>query len=295
MAANYEDEKFDNVDGNTPALDGKLDENNQPSTKPVYVVVGLDGETRWAEQMDKWGRSTAKFVSLHGHNLYQYYKDNCPVTEGLDPLRLQGEEGQEIMRNTYRCMAGIYVGRTESGKMCYTFFDRDGKVSHVNDKTAVYPFSPGSLFRKSASGTWEMELPYSGYHIADGFDMTYDPATGAFTIMKGKDIVQKVPVPVPVFSRLDVGGNMFMILNLMRRYANPLGVEQKLDVTQNFRTQQAVFKFNSSAQTIDIFQYNTDSGFGTGALEDTCYVNFRAGTGEESKADPGTSTSSSSN
>ena len=76
------------------------------------------------------------------------YNKNCPVTEGLDPERLQGEEGQKILRNTYRCMAGIYVGRTESGKMCYTFFDRDGKVSYINDNTAVYPFRPGFVLRR---------------------------------------------------------------------------------------------------------------------------------------------------
>ena len=122
-ANTYEQELFDKADGNTPALETerveldengnpKLDENGNPVKvtvkKPVYVVVGLDDETRWADQLDKWGR-TAKFVSLHGHNLYSCYNKNCPVTEGLDPERLQGEEGQKILRNTYRCMAGIYV------------------------------------------------------------------------------------------------------------------------------------------------------------------------------------------
>ena len=53
------------------------------------------GPTNWTN-----GGRTAKFVSLHGHNLYSYYNKNCPVTEGLDPERLQGEEGQKILRNT---------------------------------------------------------------------------------------------------------------------------------------------------------------------------------------------------
>ena len=303
-ANTYERELFDKADNNTPALESdrveldengnpKLDENGNPVKvkKPVYVVVGLDDETRWADQLDKWGR-TAKFVSLHGHNLYTYYKNNCPVTEGLDPERAQGDD--KILRNTYRCMAGIYIGRTESGKMCYTFVDRDGKVSHINDNTAVYPFRPGSVFRQSESGTWEMESPYNGYtayneeqlkqglgaHVGEG----YFQANG-----------QTIPIPVPVFSRLDVGGNMFMVLNLMRRYPTPIGVTQTVEPLQSFRTQQAVFKFNSSAQTIDIYQYNTDSGFGTGPLDDTCYVNFRSGMAKEAESTPNTSTSSSSN
>lgn len=314
-ANTYEQELFDKADGNTPAQETeqveldengnpKLDENGNPVKvtvkKPVYVVVGLDDETRWADQLDKWGR-TAKFVSLHGHNLYSYYNKNCPVTEGLDPERLQGEEGQKILRNTYRCMAGIYVGRTESGKMCYTFFDRGGKVSHINDNTAVYPFRPGFVLRrltdkdpqwdeKKGEVQWTMESPYNGYYADSQLVPSYDGTTGTFTV-RG----QTIPMPIPVFSRLDVGRNMFMILNLMRRYPNPAGVSQKLDIDQAFRTQQAVFKFNSSAQTIDIYQYNTDSGFGTGPLDDTCYVNFRSGMAKEAESTPNTSTSSSSN
>lgn len=290
-ANEYEQEQFDKTDANTPGLEGKLDENGNPIKKPVYLVVGLDDETRWADQLDKWGH-TAKFVSLHGHNLYSYYKNNCPVTEGLDPEREQGDD--KVLRNTYRCMADIYVGRTESGKMCYTFFDRNGKISHVNDNTAVYPFRPGIL----------TESPYGGYLQDSKLKVTYDPATGYFTFSKKVeqtdpnaeekwDPVQTVNATIPVFSRLDVGGNMFMMLNAMRRYPNPLGVTQKLDVAQMFRTQQAVFKFNSSAQTIDIFQYNTDEAFGTGSLEDTCYVNFRGGLKKEEEAKPDTSTSNS--
>ena len=104
------------------------------------------------------------------------------------------------------------------------------------------------------------------------------------------------PIPVPVFSRLDVGGNMFMVLNLMRRYPTPIGVTQTVEPLQSFRTQQAVFKFNSSAQTIDIYQYNTDSAFGTGPLDDTCYVNFRNGFGKEATTEqPGINASDSSN
>ena len=135
-----------------------------------------------------------------------------------------------------------------------------------------------------------MESPYNGYYADSQLVPSYDGTTGTFTV-RG----QTIPMPIPVFSRLDVGRNMFMILNLMRRYPNPAGVSQKLDIDQAFRTQQAVFKFNSSAQTIDIYQYNTDSAFGTGPLDDTCYVNFRSGMAKEAESTPNTSTSSSSN
>ena len=104
-----------------------------------------------------------------------------------------------------------------------------------------------------------MESPYNGYYADSQLVPSYDGTTGTFTV-RG----QTIPMPIPVFSRLDVGGNMFMVLNLMRRYPTPIGVTQTVEPLQSFRTQQAVFKFNSSAQTIDIYQYNTDSAFGTG-------------------------------
>lgn len=83
---------------------------------------------------------------------------------------------------------------------------------------------------------------------------------------------------------------MMMVLNTFRRYVNPSDVKQDLDLQQVYRTQQAVFKFNSQAKTIDIYQLNTDTGFGSGPLDDTCYVNFRNGVFEGEVEKPGTST-----
>ncbi|MDO5103020.1 MAG: hypothetical protein Q4D91_09010 [Lautropia sp.] len=259
LAKNYEDEKFDDTDSHP--------------VDPVFVVVGLDKDSLWDEQLNKAGRK-AKFVSLNGKDLYRYYRENCPVTEGLDPERVQ----QGITRRTYECMAGIYVGRNSKGNMCYTFFDTDGKVSHINDNTVVYPFKPGN----SVS-------PYAGYTFADPPKDGSPTPTAELVHESGALRIPErsvdgalfhaftVPPSVPLFSRFDVGGEMLMILNTFRRYANPTRVKQDLDVPQTYRTQQAVFKFNSQAETIDIYQLNTDTGFGTGSLDDTCYVSFKTG------------------
>lgn len=139
LAKSYEDEKFD-----------------QGTTKdPVFVVIGLDKDTLLSEQTDHTGRRNAKFVSLHGHNVYEYFRQNCPVREGPDPARQQtGYDGSTEIRHAYECMAGIYVGRNTKGKMCYTFFDKNGQVTHINDNIALYPFSPGNNPK-----------PYSGYRL----------------------------------------------------------------------------------------------------------------------------------
>ncbi|MDO4904267.1 MAG: hypothetical protein Q4A16_01735 [Lautropia sp.] len=36
--------------------------------------------------------------------------------------------------------------------------------------------------------------------------------------------------------------------------------------------QQIVFKYDSGANTLEIFQKNTDDSWGSGALEDTCFI-----------------------
>ena len=67
---------------------------------------------------------------------------NPAISAGWFPGSGTGNQGRSGLFRT------DYVGRTESGKMCYTFFDRDGKVSHINDNTAVYPFRPGFVLRR---------------------------------------------------------------------------------------------------------------------------------------------------
>ena len=263
LAKDYEDEKFDAQDPN--------------AKDPVFVVVGLDKDSLLADGLfDRTGRR-AKFVSLQGDAVSQYFKDNCPVTEGHDYSRPQ--EGATENRRTYECMAGIYVGRTDKGKMCYTFFDTRGQVTLINDNTAVPLFSPGNTI-----------MPYAGYDAGAALHVSQD---GVIDVPKRMINDAEVPAfkllsTTPFFTRLDVGGAMFMMLNTSRRYPDPQGVVQDEDSKDPYRTQQAVFKFNSLAQTIDIYQKNNDKGFGTGTLDDTCLVSFRTGLGGAESADAAT-------
>ena len=68
-----------------------------------------------------------------------------------------------------------------------------------------------------------------------------------------------------------------------------------MDITPTVNSFRRMTVQQELLQTIDIYQYNTDSGFGTGPLDDTCYVNFRSGMAKEAESTPNTSTSSSSN
>lgn len=225
---------------------------NDDNGKLKYIIVGLDKETLTepepvpvtpsanagagqdasaAPLLDKDKKYNDSFVSLHAHDVYEYYNRRCPVTAGADPKEL------------FSCMAGIYVGRNKSGGPCYTSIKRDGTVRHVNDNFVVYDFK------------------HDIAHSQPG------PATPS----------------VPEFTRLDVGGNMFMMVNVAKTYANPDGIKQKLDTDQTFRIQQMVFKFDSEKETIDIFQRNTDEDWkvGTGGFQDTCYVSFNRGIDKE--------------
>lgn len=263
LAKDYEDEKFDAQDPN--------------AKDPVFVIVGLDKDSRLASDlMDRTGRRS-KFVSLQGDAVGEYFKANCPVTEGMDYSRQQ--EGASEHRRTYECMAGIYVGRNDKGKMCYTFFDPKGQVTLINDNTAVPSFSPGNTVH-----------PYPGYDAGVALQVSHD---GVIDVPKRTINDTEVPgfkllATTPFFTRLDVGGAMFMMLNTSRRYANPQGVEQKADADEPYRTQQAVFKFNSLAQTIDIYQKNNDKGLGTGTLDDNCIISFRTGIAGDDAADTST-------
>lgn len=211
-----------------------------------FVVVGLDSQVLKSESADR----PETYVSLSGDYVAKYFRQNCPVREGLD-LGVLDAHG---LKRLYGCMAGVYVGRNEKGGMCYTFINRRGDVRHVNDNVVVDKFSAGVT-----------DNPYPWYQRDKSIDAS----------------LMKIQASEPLFTRVDVGQNMFMIVNLIRRYWNPEGVLQKIDGLQEFRYQQAVFKFNleqgSEANFIHIYQKNTDEFFGTGGLEDTCYVPIRGG------------------
>lgn len=216
-------------------------------------------------------------MSLQGDAVGEYFKANCPVTEGVDYSRAR--EGAAEHRRTYECMAGIYVGRNDKGKLCHTFFDTKGQVTLINDNTAVPPFSPGNTI-----------TPYAGYDAGAVLQVSQDGVIDVpkRTINEAEVPAFKLLATTPFFTRLDVGGAMFMMLNTSRRYANPQGVVQEADATDPWRTQQAVFKFNSLAQTVDIYQKNNDKGLGTGTLDDNCIVSFRAGISGDEATDTST-------
>lgn len=212
---------------------------NDDDGKLKYIIVGLDKDPF----VDQKTSQTASYVSLQGQDLYQYYKQNCPVTVGNDPLAL------------YRCMAGVYVGSNSKDKPCYTLIQRDGVIRHINDTNVV--------------------LDFKTVNIKNGIEKP----------------------TIPEFTRLDAGGDMFMLINATKTYDNPLNIQQKLDVLQTFRIQQMVFQFNSLADDIKIFQRNTDESWtaGTGGFEDICTVNFRYGIGgKPAEVAPANQTGSSS-
>lgn len=258
LAKDYENEQFD------PQVLGLKD--------PAYVIVGMDAKTAFDAQFGSTG-TRAKTVSLQGDDVIRYYRENCPVVQGADPIRLQGSE----QRQTYECMAGIYVGRNTTGKMCYTFIDRDGGVSHINGNALVFPFRTGNTVS-----------PYPGYVFQDA-TVTWDqkeldnlpngPLTFPERDVDGQKILGGVITPsIPVFSRLDAGEVMVMKLNAQRRYPNPIKVVQTDETDKPYRMQMVDFTFKSMEDVIEIKQVNTDSGFGNGvSLNDTCYVNFRTG------------------
>lgn len=201
-----------------------------PGTPSANAGVGLDASA--APLLDKDKKYKESFVSLHAHDVYEYYNRRCPVTAGADPAKL------------FSCMAGIYVGKNKSGGPCYTSIKRDGTIRHVNDNFVVYDFKHDIAHKNQPA-----------------------PATPG----------------APEFTRLDVGGNMFMMVNVAKTYANPADIKQKLDTDQTFRIQQMVFKFDSEKETIDIYQQNTDEDWkvGTGGFQDTCYVSFNQGIDKE--------------
>lgn len=81
-----------------------------------------------------------------------------------------------------------------------------------------------------------------------------------------------IPPMKSEFTRADVGENMFMILNGAER-SNSVA-SYTMDPEKSFRIQQIVFKFDSSAKNIEIFQKNNDFNHGTGDLSDTCFIDF---------------------
>ena len=89
------------------------------------VVVGLDDATllKAAPEIKE------KYVSLYGDTVYDYYRSTCPIENGQDKNAI------------YRCVAGLYYGKTAGGEVCYTSIKLDGEIRHVSGNKVVTAFT----------------------------------------------------------------------------------------------------------------------------------------------------------
>lgn len=99
------------------------DPNKQEELK--MVVVGLDDATllKAAPEIKE------KYVSLYGDTVYDYYRSTCPIENGQDKNAI------------YRCVAGLYYGKTAGGEVCYTSIKLDGEIRHVSGNKVVTAFT----------------------------------------------------------------------------------------------------------------------------------------------------------
>ena len=99
------------------------DPNKQEELK--MVVVGLDDATllKAAPEIKE------KYVSLYGDTVYDYYRSTCPIENGQDKSAV------------YRCVAGLYYGKTAEGEVCYTSIKLDGEIRHVSGNKVVTAFT----------------------------------------------------------------------------------------------------------------------------------------------------------
>lgn len=70
-----------------------------------------------------------KYVSLYGDTVYDYYRSTCPIENGQDKSAV------------YRCVAGLYYGKTAEGEVCYTSIKLDGEIRHVSGNKVVTAFT----------------------------------------------------------------------------------------------------------------------------------------------------------
>lgn len=252
------------------------------------VVVGLDNasistdNSEWLSSA-QFSRYTDEekaemkrfYVSLSGKDLYEYYRRACPVTSE--------ENDTEAI---YKCIAGIYYGKNGEGKACFTSIGWNGEIRHVNDTSVVSQFVPGKVrlrgngkpsfeYRFASDGSGEIQRLIAETEaqnqrlLQQALAANMVPPEAAKPPYTMDDLI---PPMKSEFTRADVGENMFMILNGAERSNNV--ASYTMDPEKSFRIQQIVFKFDSSAKNIEIFQKNNDFNHGTGDLSDTCFIDF---------------------
>lgn len=208
------------------------------------IIVGLDNSSlasnnqEWLNSPQFAGLDDAKKQELNQNYVSLTGADLYEYFRRKCPVTSMSSADQspDDPNPIYRCLYGIYYGKNSAGKACFTSIGPTGKVRHVNDIRVISEFQPGAVIGNVASS-----MPSE-------------------------------------FTRADAGGSMFMIFNGTQRSPNPVldfGAKFEIDEQAGFRSQQIVFKFDSSASHIEIFQKNNDPNFGTGAFEDTCLVDFK--------------------
>ena len=99
------------------------DPNKQEELK--MVVVGLDDATllKAAPEIKE------KYVSLYGDTVYDYYRSTCPIENGQDKNAI------------YRCVAGLYYGKSAGGEDCSTAIKLDREKGGVSGNKVVTAFT----------------------------------------------------------------------------------------------------------------------------------------------------------